>query len=116
MDECLPDQVAGQFCRIYGQFGATQTPYVWEHCCGGKHLLPALYARYSPRYPSEMVRWCMRSCPVCKLKQARWATTKGFVIGNKAYCCMQCGFTGCICLPRPNRKKIASAVPSSLPR
>jgi hypothetical protein len=47
----------------------------------------------------------MTYCPNCKLKKTRWATSKGFSIEKKAYCCMGCGFTGCICLPLPKSRK-----------
>lgn len=60
-----------------------------------------------------MLKCRMTTCPNCKLKKVRWATSKGFMIGNKSYCCMGCGFTGCICLPIPKRgqKKLPMPVP-----
>ena len=53
----------------------------------------------------------MSKCPNCKLKKTRWATTRGFIIGDKAYCCMGCGFAGCICIPIKSKKRLPVPVP-----
>ena len=58
----------------------------------------------------------MSYCPNCKLKKSRWSTVNGFVIGDKAYCCIGCGFTGCLCIPKPNRKKTPPSPPATVPR
>lgn len=59
----------------------------------------------------------MANCPNCKLKKTRWATTRGFVIGNKTYCCMGCGFSGCLCIDtRPSRQRKSHISLASVPK